>query len=98
MKPFGRSPEGHQIIVFRSVRAHAQIYMRIDYEDRLEEVLHMSLEGARQATSSFARVVHDILYLDTATCRKARCGLCFVPLLGGPHVCLFAFGEASLSV
>ena len=85
-------------MVFTRFRAHAQICMKIDDENRLEEALQMNLGGARQAKSSFARVVHEIWYLDTATCRKARCGRCFVPLPGGPHVCLFAFGEVSWSV
>ena len=51
-------------MVFRSVRAHAQICVRIDDEDCLEEALQMNLVGARQANSSFARVVHEICYID----------------------------------
>ena len=84
--------------MFFRFRAHAQICVKNCDENRLEQVLQMSLGGARQAKCSFARVVHDSLYLDRATCRKTHCGWRFVPLPGGPHVFLFVFGEASLSV
>ena len=80
-------------MVFTMVRAHAQICTKIDDENCLEEALQMTLEGVRQAKSSFARVVHEIWYLDTATCKKARCGLCFVPLLG--EVLMFVFSPSA---
>ena len=47
-------------MVFTRFRAHAQIFMKIDDENRLEEALHTNLEGVRQAKPSFARVVHEI--------------------------------------
>ena len=85
MKFVQRAPEGHQGLIFTRVRAHAMGFIKIHDESCLQEVLNVNLEGARQAESSFARVIHEIGYLDTATCSKARCGRCFVPLPGGPH-------------
>ena len=38
-------------MAFTRFRAHAQIRMKIIDENRLEEALQMSLEGARQAKS-----------------------------------------------
>ena len=55
-----RAPEGYRSMVLTWVRAHAQVFMNI-HESCLQEVLHMKLEGVRQAESSFARVVHEIL-------------------------------------
>ena len=64
MKPF---------MAFTRFRAHAQICVKIDDEHRLEEeALQVNLEGARQAKSSVARVVHEICYCTSIQRRSGR--------------------------